>query len=213
MIYISFDIGIKNLALCILSCNNNIIDIIDWRVITLADKKKSVSGLTLISEILFYELDNIIGSIQELKYDTIDFVLIENQPSNLNGIMKSIQLLIYSYFSLLKHWDKFVSNVILINASLKLQFHDYKPSEFIIDNSKTKKQQKADKYRKNKNDSIEITKFYIKDNNLLNDFFSKHKKKDDLADTLLQTISYIKKNNNELIINNVNISENNLIDF
>ena len=122
-------------------------------------KKKSVSGLTLISEILFYELDNIIGSIQELKYDTIDFVLIENQPSNLNGIMKSIQLLIYSYFSLLKHWDKFVSNVILINASLKLQFHDYKPSEFIIDNTKTKKQQKADKYRKNKNDSIEITKY------------------------------------------------------
>ena len=127
--------------------------------------------------------------------------------------MKSIQLLIYSYFSLLKHWDKFVSNVILINASLKLQFHDYKPSEFIIDNSKTKKQQKADKYRKNKNDSIEITKYYIKDNNLLNDFFSKHKKKDDLADTLLQTISYIKKDNNELIINNVNVSENNLIDF
>ena len=73
MIYISFDIGIKNLALCILSQDNNIINIIDWRVITLADKKKSVSGLTLISEILFYELDNIIGSIQELKYDMQHF--------------------------------------------------------------------------------------------------------------------------------------------
>ena len=40
MIYISFDIGIKNLALCIISQDNNIINIIDWRVITLADKKK-----------------------------------------------------------------------------------------------------------------------------------------------------------------------------
>ena len=97
MIYISFDIGIKNLALCILENKDNNITIIDWRVITLADKKKDVNGLNLISEILFYELDNIIGCIEELNYDTIDYVIIENQPSNLNGIMKSIQLLIFSY--------------------------------------------------------------------------------------------------------------------
>ena len=122
MIYISFDIGIKNLALCILENKNNNINIIDWRVITLADKKKDVNGLNLISEILFYELDNIIGSIEELKYEGIDYVLIENQPSNLNGIMKSIQLLIFSYFSLLKHWDKFIGQVLLINASSIILF-------------------------------------------------------------------------------------------
>ena len=76
MIYISFDIGIKNLALCILENKDNNITIIDWRVITLADKKKDVNGLNLISEILFYELDNIIGCIEELNYDTIDYVII-----------------------------------------------------------------------------------------------------------------------------------------
>lgn len=214
MIYISFDIGIKNLALCILENNENNINIIDWRVISLADKKKDVKGLNLISEILFYELDNIIGSIEELKYETIDYVLIENQPSNLNGIMKSIQLLIFSYFSLLKHWDKFIGEVLLINASLKLQYHTFKPEPLIIiDSNRTKKEQKRDKYRNNKNDGIEITKYYIIDNELLKNYFIKHKKKDDLADTLLQTISYIKKNNNELIIDNVNISDNNLIDL
>jgi len=42
-------------------------------------------------------------------------------------------------------------------------------------------------------------------------YFAKHKKKDDLADTLLQTISYIKKNNN-LVIEEVSISQNNLIE-
>ena len=214
MIYISFDIGIKNLALCILENNENNINIIDWRVISLADKKKDIKGLNLISEILFYELDNIIGSIEELKYKTIDYVLIENQPSNLNGIMKSIQLLIFSYFSLLKHWDKFIGEVLLINASLKLQYHTFKPEPLIIiDSNRTKKEQKRDKYRNNKNDGIEITKYYIIDNELLKNYFLKHKKKDDLADTLLQTISYIKKNNNELIIDNVNISDNNLIDL
>ena len=40
MIYISFDIGIKNLALCILKNENEKIYIIDWRVIELAEKKK-----------------------------------------------------------------------------------------------------------------------------------------------------------------------------
>jgi hypothetical protein len=212
MIYISFDIGVKNLALCILKQDNNLIEIIDWRVICLVEKKKDINGLNSISEILFYELDNIMGSLEELKYDKIDYVLIENQPSNLNGIMKSIQLLIFSYFSLLKHWDKLNMNVLLINASLKLQYHTFKPEPLKIDNSRTKKQQKSDKYRKNKNDGIEITKYYIKENEILNNYFTKHIKKDDLADTLLQTVSYIKKNNN-LIIEEVSISENNLLEL
>lgn len=212
MLYISFDIGVKNLALCILNQDNNLIEIIDWRVITLVEKKKDINGLNSISEILFYELDNIMGSLEELKYDKIDYVLIENQPSNLNGIMKSIQLLIFSYFSLLKHWDKLNMNVLLINASLKLQYHTFKPEPFIkIDNTRTKKEQKSDKYRNNKNDGIEITKYYIKNNETLNTYFTKYKKKDDLADTLLQTVSYIKKNNN-LIIEEVSISHMNLLD-
>ena len=40
MIYISFDIGIKNLALCILKKTDAEINILDWRIISLADKKK-----------------------------------------------------------------------------------------------------------------------------------------------------------------------------
>ena len=214
MIYISFDIGIKNLALCILENVDNNINIIDWRVITLAERKKDVNGLNSISEILFYELDNIIGCIEELKYENIDYVIIENQPSNLNGIMKSIQLLIFSYFSLLKHWDKFIGQVLLINASLKLQYHSFNPEPLIkFDSNRTKKEQKRDKYRNNKNDGIEITKYYIKDNEILNSYFIKHKKKDDLADTLLQTVSYIKKNNKEKEIESVNISDNNLLEL
>ena len=211
MLYISFDIGVKNLALCILKQTDSLIEVIDWRVITLAEKKKDINGLNAISENLFYELDNIVGSIEELKYEKIDYVLIENQPSNLNGIMKSIQLLIFSYFMLLKHWDKLSLNVLLINASLKLQYHTFKPEPLIkFDSQRTKKEQKRDKYRNNKNDGIEITKYYIKDNKFLHDYFTKHKKKDDLADTLLQTVSYIKKNNN-LVIEAVSISENNLL--
>ena len=128
--------------------------------------------------------------------------------------MKSIQLLIFSYFSLLKHWDKFIGQVLLINASLKLQYHSYKPEPLIkIDPNRTKKEQKRDKYRNNKNDGIEITKYYIKDNEILNNYFIKYKKKDDLADTLLQTVSYIKKHNSNSNIEKVNIADKNLLEL
>ena len=190
MIYISFDIGIKNLALCILKNENGKIYIIDWRVIELAEKKKGVN-LENIKEILYYELDNIMGSIEEIN-SKIEYVLIENQPSNLNGIMKTIQLLIYSYFSLLNHWDKLSINVLLINASLKLQYHNYKPLPLVkIDNNRTKKEQKRDKYRNNKNDAIEITKKYIEKDEKLSNIFKQHKKKDDLADSFLQILSFL----------------------
>lgn len=209
MVYISFDIGIKNLALCILKKENKEIKIIDWRVIELAEKKKG-TNIENIKEILYYELDNIVGSIEEIN-EKIEYVLIENQPSNLNGIMKTIQLLIYSYYSLLNHWDKLSINVLLISASLKLQNHDYKPEPLVkIDNNRTKKEQKRDKYRNNKNDAIEITKKYIEEDEKLLQIFKQHKKKDDLADTLLQTISYIKKNNNNEI-EKVKIGEKNLL--
>jgi hypothetical protein len=123
MIYISFDIGVKNLALCILRHDKDTLSIIDWRIITLADSKKQIKGVDKISEVLYYELDNIIGTLQGINENMIHAVIIENQPSNLNGIMKTIQMLIYSYFNLLKHWDKTVSEVVLINALHKLQNH------------------------------------------------------------------------------------------
>ena len=40
MLFISFDIGIKNLALCISKKTDENLEIIDWRVITLADRKR-----------------------------------------------------------------------------------------------------------------------------------------------------------------------------
>lgn len=191
MIYISFDIGVKNLALCILNHTDDILSIIDWDVICLADSKKQLKGINNIAEVLFYELDNIIGKLQGIDIQYIDRVIIENQPSNLNGVMKTIQYLIFSYFDLLRHWDKVVGEVILINPSLKLQYHTYVPIS--KQNSSNEKLARRDKYKQNKADSIEICSYYIQNDERLKTFFSSHKKKDDLSDTCLQTVSYIKK--------------------
>jgi len=201
MIYISFDIGIKNLALCILKKTDTEINILDWRIISLADKKKDIKGIDDISERIYMELDNIIGFLKENGIDNIDYVLIENQPSNLNGIMKTIQYIIYCYFSLLKYWDKIIDNVVLVNASLKTKTHDYKPEiQIKMDETQKTKNVKGfrrDKYKMNKQTSIEICKNYIKDDIYLCDIFDNNKKKDDLSDACLQAVSYIRQNVSE----------------
>jgi len=191
MIYLSFDIGVKNLAFCVLKQTNDIIEILDWGIIVLAESKKQIKGVDNISSVLFNELDNIVGKLESISITSIDYVMIENQPSNLNGIMKTIQYLIFSYFKLLHHWDQKVNEVILINPSLKLQYHDFKPSSSLV----VGKLSKQEKYKYNKQDSIEICQNYIQNDDKLVNFFKSNKKKDDLADTCLQVIAYILKNN------------------
>lgn len=197
MIYISFDIGVKNLAMCILS-KTDIITVLDWRIIVLAEAKKDIKGIEDISERIYLEMDNVVGELKEKGIDIIDYVLIENQPSNLNGIMKTIQHIIYGYFNLIKHWDKEVNNVILVNASLKTKTHDYKPDiQLKTDDVKNAKGFRKDKYKLNKQLSIEICKDYIKDNEYLTALFAENKKKDDLSDACLQAVAYIRNNINE----------------
>ena len=141
MIYISFDIGLKNLAVCILREEEKV-SIIDWGVICLAESKKQFKGINHISEVIYLELDNIIEKLETIGIKYIDKVIIENQPSNLNGVMKTIQHLIFSYFNLLRHWDNVIGDVILINPTLKLQTHSFVPTL-----QKETKQTKNEKYK------------------------------------------------------------------
>lgn len=200
--YISFDIGIKNLAMCILEKTEDEIHVLDWRIISLAEKKKDIKGIDDIAERIYMELDNVVGFLKGKGIESIDYVLIENQPSNLNGMMKSIQYIIYCYFSLLKYWDKIVENVVLVNAGLKTKTHDYKPDVQVKMNkmdettksAKNAKGFRNDKYKLNKQTSIEICKNYIKDDETLCDIFDNNKKKDDLCDACLQAVAYIRTN-------------------
>lgn len=196
MLYVSFDIGIKNLAMCILKEYEDNVKIIDWRLIALAEKKEKIKGgVNELAERLYIELDNVIGELNDNGFDKINIVLIENQPSNLNGVMKTVQLLIYSYFNLLKHWDNNVDGVNMISATLKLQNHTYVP-----ENRKnvTIKLKRKEQYINNKKDGIELCEYYINDDMLLKNYFNNHKKKDDLSDCLLQAISWIRKKGNKI---------------
>jgi len=208
MIYVSFDIGVKNLALCVLK-KTDVITIIDWRIIALAESKKEIKGIDDISERIYIEMDNIIGDLKLRGIDKIDYVLIENQPSNLNGIMKTIQHIIYCYFSLIKYWDKDVKNVILVNASLKTKTHDYKPEiQTTVESPKNAKGFRKDKYKINKKLSIDICSNYIKDNEVLASLFAENKKKDDLSDACLQAVEYIRTNIKDESLDKYNVLYN-----
>ena len=193
MIYVSFDIGLKNLALCILREEQGKVSIIDWEVICLAESKKQFKGINNISDVIYCELDNIVGKLESIDIKYIDKVIIENQPSNLNGIMKTIQHLIFSYFNLLRHWDKRVGEVILINPTIKLQHHSFEPT--LQKEAKTTKQEK---YKINKANGIEVCSYYVQNDQVLKSFLLSHKKKDDLSDTCLQTVAHIRKNGNNI---------------
>ena len=216
MIYVSFDIGVKNLALCILR-KTEILEILEWRIIELASSKKEIKGIDDISERIYIEMDNIIGGLKNRGINMIDYVLIENQPSNLNGIMKTIQHIIYGYFSLIKYWDKEVGNVVLVNASLKTKNHIY-----VINmeanaaksgagtgagdggEARNKKGFRRDKYKNNKMLSIELCREYISENEQLKKRFNENKKKDDLSDACLQAVSYIRSTTKGDITNKYN---------
>ena len=194
MIYISFDIGVINLALCILKKTDKI-EIIEWRSIALANTKKELKGIDDISSRVYHEMDYIIGFLKEKNINYIDYVLIENQPSNLNGVMKTIQHIIYNYFNLIKHWENEIGNVVLVNASLKTKTHSYIPKiEHKVIDDKNAKNFKRSKYNLNKKMSIEICENYIKDSETLSEIFNNNKKKDDLSDACLQAVAYIRNN-------------------
>ena len=94
---LSWDVGIYNLSYCILEKNetDGKINIIKWDIVNLVDNDKMKKNKTELFE-------NIPIKLQEInELLNVDYVVIENQPSLKNPQMKSIQMILYSYFIIL----------------------------------------------------------------------------------------------------------------
>ena len=234
---LSWDVGIYNLSYCILDENKKIID---WNIINLVDEnvnKKNKAGL-------FENIPVKLNSIPLLL--DVDIVIIENQPSLKNPQMKSIQMIIYSYFLIYgKVIHKKINKIDFCSAGNKLKIYDGPPIVLAIKKSRKKmaednasivkeieedeslsndykkiaieetvillenkkdivdsKKKPKIKYSDKKKLAIEHTKYFLdkdaslyeKESNPLffKDFFMNHKKKDDLADSYLQGLYYLK---------------------
>lgn len=109
-----------------------------------------------------------------LEVSHIDLVLIENQISPIANRMKTIQGMIAQYLIM-----RGVNNIVFYSASNKLKT--------FIGGHKTS-------YSERKQLSVSYTIQILAKTLTLNDwiiFFSSHKKKDDLADSFLQALSYL----------------------
>ena len=215
---LSFDIGVKNLAYCLI----NLDTIEDWGILNISidpicehilkdkqcDKsaKKIIDGKLLCSshcKLKKYEGKkiknvkknenqmlgqgkNIINILDKKKnFLDVDIVCIENQPALKNPTMKSIQMIIYSYFLIkgVSCENSKIENIEMINARNKLKAYDGEKIECEI----------KDKYKKTKYLGIKYCEVMIvnQDKKYIN-LFNSSKKKDDLADAYLQGIYYIK---------------------
>jgi hypothetical protein len=90
----SWDVGIYNLSYCILEQDDisKDIKIIKWDIVNLVDSDAQKKNRTL----LFQNIPIKLNQVPELL--EVDYVYIENQPVLKNPQMKSIQMILYSYF-------------------------------------------------------------------------------------------------------------------
>ena len=175
---ISFDVGIKNLSYCILERHeqstkeNPIYNISYWEIIALnLPDKPSVSDIGIQ---LYKELK----SRQHLLAPS--YIVIENQPVLKNPRMKTIQIMLLSYFLMN---DK--TNITLLNSSIKLKA--YSGPEVVINNIKSE-------YTIRKKKVIAYVKYMIQhSDSQYKAFLENCKKKDDLADSFLQGVYILNK--------------------
>lgn len=234
---LSIDVGIKNLAYCIIEKHDTKFEIINWDIINILDEKidnqskcqnilknkicNKIASYSLNRESIVYycdkktcekninekypkgkskklkkitakntsilELGSIllkkIGKLKDILLD-VDEIVIENQPVLKNPTMKSIQMILYTYF--IEHGyntDGRIKNIVLFSARNKLKLYEGPVVEC----------HKKNEYDKRKYLSIEYTKYYIKHDLNKYNFFLEHKKKDDLADSFIQGYYYLFK--------------------
>jgi hypothetical protein len=186
-IILSFDVGIKNLAYCLFEYTDTLsFKILDWNILNIGTTEKT-NVLHHQSEILFQLLYDNFHDIN------INYVVVENQPVLKNPVMKSIQMMVYSYFKILKRTTPCIDKVVMINAGNKMRFANTILSLKIPNITETLDQfENQPKYKKTKNLSIHYTRELLryKDYQTHLDFFQDFKKKDDLADTLLQGLYF-----------------------
>jgi len=174
---LTFDVGVKNLAYCYFEYEGKT-TIVGWNNLKVTEKNCNKLNLEELSEDLLSTLyENFDENFEA------DVVLIENQPLLKNGFMKTVSVMIYTYFSMMKLQYGTIREVQFTSAMNKLKCK----KAINLTSSKTT-------YKERKDLSILVAKSYIEEmcpEKL--DWFNSQKKLDDLSDALLFGLYYIEK--------------------
>jgi len=161
---LSFDVGIKNLAYCLVENTT----ILEWNIIDITAKNNANACSHMVN--LLDSCNNILNS---------DLVLIEKQPSK-NNKMRIVEGLLNAYFVIrgMNNTESSIQDVIVYSAKHKLGKDTFKGK------SNYSQRKKLGIFRCN------AFLKQIKQSEQFENLFDKSNKKDDLADCLLQALSY-----------------------
>lgn len=164
MALLSIDVGIKNLSYCLLKDTG---EILDWKNVSVENEDKKLEHL----------VENYLLVLMEHFSDIqVDTVIIENQPMLKNGLMKTLSVVIYTFFNMLKIQHGVINKVSFISATNKLK-------------CKKMKQVPSKVYKERKKQSIELTREYLAPDRL--QWLNAQKKQDDLCDAFLAGMYYL----------------------
>ena len=224
---LSFDVGIKNLAYCLINKEDYVIE--DWGILNISidplcehcnaktgnqcDKsakyicdndfhlcsshKNLKSYKNLKTKMIpknknpvLHLGTNMVEILNEKKnFLEVDTVLIENQPALKNPTMKTVQMILYSFFLIngVTNIESPLNNIEMINARNKLKAYKGPPIECKY----------KDKYKRTKFLGIQYCKCMIEENQKIDQKyryqFNESKKQDDLSDAYLQGIYWLTK--------------------
>lgn len=178
MIIASFDVGIRNLAFCILEIvDNSNINVIKWIVEDFIPSHKKVDNVDYA--VLCSHCVNCLD--RHYPYFSIcDEIIIEKQPTK-NQKMKNVSFCIFTYFVMKFYNNGKLKKIRFVNPINKLNTYPLTPIKSTY----------SDKYKSRKFIGKKHCEYYIANNIYLKTWFLTHKKKDDLADSFLQNIWYI----------------------
>jgi hypothetical protein len=196
MSVISFDIGIKNLAVIHLVRDDAAeaaprLEIVDWDVLNLVPDGQKVKSQSLD------ETTRTLYTMLEQRWQTGTWqseavrgkelvILIENQPAMKNPIMKSIQMLVYGFFAYKQVVTGVPLSIRLMSATCKLKLGKDLPLEC---NTKSKST-----YIQNKKKAVAYTDHFLKlvckNPDAWAGVLTDRKKKDDVADCFLQALYF-----------------------
>jgi hypothetical protein len=186
---LSIDVGIKNLSYCFFSIENGLeqqhqqrsVQVLDWQNVSVMEGNCKKTKIGVITDCMLTRLMELFDDVFQA-----DIVLIENQPMLKNGMMKTLSVVIFTYFNLLKIQYGNIKDVSFISATNKLKCR--KISQLLGDCGK-------DTYKDRKKTSVALCKAYIPSCCPERDeWFSKQSKADDVSDSFLQGIYYIESN-------------------